>query len=170
MHSHTKYRKAGVNVSIGTDFAPQDMLNQMRVASYVTKLADWDCYSGSSREIFNSATLGGAKAIGRSDLGRIAPGALADVAIVNMESLNTVPVRDPIKNLVNHASRSDVKTVIVAGKIVVKDGEVLNVDEAELVKKVQTISERRWNSVAKNDLEHRTIDHFSPQSFKPWEE
>jgi cytosine/adenosine deaminase-related metal-dependent hydrolase len=170
MHSHTKYRKAGVNVSIGTDFAPQDMLNQMRVASYVTKLADWDCYSGSSREIFTSATLGGAKAIGRSDLGRIAPGALADVAIVSMESLNTVPVRDPIKNLVNHANRSDVKTVIVDGKILVKDGEALNVDEAELVKKVQAISERRWNSVAKNDPEHRTIDHFSPQSFKPWEE
>jgi hypothetical protein len=52
----------------------------------------------------------------------------------------------------------------------VKDGEVLNVDEAELVRKVQTISERRWASIARNDPEHRTMSHFSPQSFKPWEE
>ncbi|NIN65910.1 MAG: amidohydrolase family protein, partial [Anaerolineae bacterium] len=76
---------------IGTDTAPQDMLNEMRMASYVSKLADWDCHSGSSREIFNSATLGGARGIGRDDLGRIAPGALADIAVVSMDSLNMVP-------------------------------------------------------------------------------
>ncbi len=169
-HSHTKFQKAGVNVSIGTDFAPQDMLNQMRIASYTSKLADGDAYSGSSREIFSSATLGGAKGIGRSDLGRIAPGALADMAIVDMNSLNTVPVRDPIKNLINHANRSDVQIVIVDGKVVVEDGKVLNVDEADLVKEVQRISVRRWAKVAENDPEHRTMDYFSPQSFKPWGE
>jgi len=168
MHSHSKYLKAGVNVSIGTDFAPQDMLNQMRIGSYVTKLADGSCYSGSSKEIFTSATLGGAKGIGRSDLGRITPDALADIVIVNMESLNTVPVRDPIKNLVNHANRSDVQTVIVDGKILVEEGKVLNVDEEKLIKKVQKISEKRWREVSINDPQNRTMDYFSPQSLKPW--
>ncbi len=64
-----------MNVSIGTDTAPQDMLNEMRIASYVSKLADWDYSSGTSREIFDSATLRGAKALGRADIGRLARGA-----------------------------------------------------------------------------------------------
>ncbi len=95
MHSHTTYLRAGINVSIGTDTAPQDLLNEMRMASYTSKLADWDCFSGSSRDIFNSATLGGARGLGRSDLGRISPGALADIAVVEMESFNGVLTATP---------------------------------------------------------------------------
>ena len=170
MHSHTKYLRAGVNVSIGTDSAPQDMLNEMRIASYVTKLADGDCHSGSSREIFNSATLGGALGIGRTDLGRIAPGAIADIAIVNMESLNTVPVRDPIRNLVNSAQRSDVQTVIVDGKIVVEDGKITTVDEEKVVEEVQRAGERIWSRLPEYHYRHLTADEVSPQSLKPWKE
>jgi len=170
MHSHSRYLAAGVNVSIGTDTAPQDMLNEIRMASYVSKLADWDCHSGSSREIFNSATLGGARGIGRSDLGRIAPGALADIAIVSMESLNTVPVRDPIKNLVNCAQRSDVQTVIVNGEIVVDKCRLLTIDESKLVKEVQKSTEEIWERIPDNHYLGWTVDEVSPQSLKPWVE
>ncbi|MFP3952347.1 MAG: amidohydrolase family protein [Candidatus Bathyarchaeia archaeon] len=68
MYSHSRYLDAGVNVSIGTDTAPQDMLNEMRLASYTSKLSDWDAYSGSSGEIFESATLNAAKEIQRRTL------------------------------------------------------------------------------------------------------
>lgn len=170
LHSHTRYLKAGVNVSIGTDTAPQDMLNEMRIASYVSKLADWDCHSGSSREIFNSATLGGAKAIGCSDLGRIAPGALADIVIVAIETMNMVPVRDPIRNLVNNAQRSDVKTVIVDGRIVIEDGKLLTIDEKELLKGVQRAAERVWSRLSKHHYLNWNAEEISPQSLKPWEE
>ncbi len=168
MHSHTKYLRAGVNVSIGTDTAPQDMLNEMRIASYVTKLADGDCHSGSSKEIFNSATLGGAKGLGRPDLGRIAPGALADIAVVNMASLNAVPVRDPIRNLVNCAQRNDVQTVIVDGKIVVENGRITTVDEEKLVDEVQRAGERIWSRLPEYHYKHMSADEVSPQSLKPW--
>jgi cytosine/adenosine deaminase-related metal-dependent hydrolase len=168
MHSHSKYLKAGVNVSIGTDTAPQDMLNEMRIASYVSKLADWDCYSGSSREIFNSATLGGARGIGRPDLGRISPGALADVTVIRMDGLNAVPVRDPIKNLVNCTQRSDVETVIVNGKIVVDEGKILTVDEEKLVKEVQETAEKIWSRIPENHYLNWTTDQVSPPSLKKW--
>ena len=168
MHSHSRYLAAGVNVSIGTDTAPQDMLNEMRVASYVSKLADWDCHSGSSKEIFNSATLGGARGVGRDDLGRIAPGALADVAIVRMDSLNTVPVRDPIRNLVNCAQRSDVQTVIVNGEIVVDEGRLLTIDEEKLVKEVQRATEGIWDRIPDNHYLGWTSDEVSPISLRPW--
>ena len=170
MHSHSRYLAAGVNVSIGTDTVPQDMLNEMRVASYVSKLADWDPYSGSSREVFNSATLAGADALGRSDLGRLAAGALADIAIIDMQTINNVPCRDPVRNLVNCAQRGDVRTVIVDGRILVDGGRLLYVDEERLVREVQEVGERIWSRIPENHHQGRSVDEVSPQSFREWVE
>lgn len=170
MHSHSAYLKAGVNVSIGTDTAPQDMLNEMRIASYASKFADWDCYSGSSREIFFSATLGGALGLGRDDLGRISKGAIADLAIIDMSSINNVPVRDPIRNLVNCTQRSDVKMTIVNGTIVVEDGKLLTADAEKLVSDVQKSAEAIWNRLPDNHHLKWNADQVSPLSLKTWEE
>ena len=169
MHSHSRYLRAGVNVSIGCDTSPQDMLNEMRVASYMSKVADWDCFSGSAREIFTSATLGGARGLRRDDLGRLAPGALADIAVVDMETLNNVPCRDPVKGLVNNATRDDVKYVIVDGRLVLEDGILLTIDEASLVKEVQQATEAIWARIPENHYLGQTSDEVSPQSFKPWD-
>jgi cytosine/adenosine deaminase-related metal-dependent hydrolase len=76
-------------------------------------------------------------------------------------NLNNVPVRDPIRNLVNCAQRSDVHTVIEGGKILIEDGRVLNVDEEKLVKDIQRIAEKIWKDTPDNDPEHRTVDDFS---------
>jgi len=168
MHSHTKYLDAGVNVSIGCDTSPQDMLNEMRMASYVTKLADWSCFSGTAREVYTSATLGGARGIGRDDLGRIAEGCLADIAVIDMETINNVPCRDPIKNLVNCATRSDVDYVIVNGEIVVEEGTLITVDEEGLVEEVQRTTEAVWSRIPENHYLNQTSDEVSPQSLKPW--
>ena len=169
MHSHSKFLKAGINVSIGCDTSPQDMLNEMRMASYVTKLADWSCFSGTAREIFTSATLGGAKGIGRKDLGRLEAGALADIVVVDMQTINNVPCRDPVKNLVNAATRSDVKHVIVNGDIVVEDGVLLTIDEVKLVEQVQKTTEGVWGRIPENHYVGQTSDEVSPQSFELWE-
>lgn len=169
MHSHTKYLEASVNVSIGTDTSPQDMLNEMRMASYVTKLADWSCFSGSAREIYNSATLGGARGLGREDLGRIAEGCLADIAVINMQTINNVPCRDPIKNLVNCATRSDVEHVIINGEIIVENGKLLTIDEEKLVENVQKTTEAVWSRIPENHYLKQNSDEVSPQSFNIWE-
>ncbi len=169
MHSHSRYLAAGVNVSIGCDTSPQDMLNEMRMASYVSKLADWDCFSGSSREVFNSATLGGARGIGKPDLGRLESGALADIAVVDMQTINNVPCRDPVKNLVNSASRGDVTHVIVNGELVVEAGVLLAVDEGKLVEEVQRTTEAVWSRIPENHYLGLTSDEVSPQSFRPWD-
>jgi cytosine/adenosine deaminase-related metal-dependent hydrolase len=169
MHSHTKYLNAGVNVSIGCDTSPQDMLNEMRMASYVTKLADWSCFSGTAREIYTSATIGGAKGIGRPDLGRLAEGCLADIAVVDMQTINNVPCRDPVKNLVNCATRADVEYVIVNGEFVVEEGKLLTIDEGRLVTDVQETTEAVWDRIKDNHYQSLESDEVSPQSFKPWE-
>jgi cytosine/adenosine deaminase-related metal-dependent hydrolase len=169
MHSHSRYLNAGVNVSIGCDTSPQDMLNEMRMASYVTKLAEWSCFSGTAREIYNSATLGGAKGIGRPDLGRLEAGALADIVVVDMQTINNVPCRDPVKNLVNSASRSDVTHVIVNGKIVIENGVLLTIDEERLVEEVQRTTEAVWNRIPNNHYLSLTSDEVSPPSLRPWD-
>ncbi len=166
MHSHSRYLNAGVNVSIGCDTSPQDMLNEMRMASYVTKLADWSCFSGSAREIYNSATLGGAKGIGRNDLGKLSEGCLADIVVIDMETINNVPCRDPVKNLVNCATRSDVDYVIVNGEIVVEDGKLVTIDEEKIVKQVQKITQAVWDRIPENHYQGLQSDEVSPQSFK----
>ncbi len=168
MCSHTKYLQAGVNVSIGCDTSPQDILNEMRMASYVTKLADSSCFSGSAKEIFNSATLGGAKAIQKNNLGRIIKGALADIVIIDMQTINNVPCRDPVKNIVNCATRNDVKHVIINGEFVVKDGKLLTINEQELVKQVQKTTQAVWDRIPENHYLKQNSDEVSPQSFKIW--
>ncbi len=169
MYSHTKYMDAGVNLGIGCDTSPQDMLNEMRMASYTSKLADQSCFSGTSAQIHTSATLGGAKGIGRSDLGRIAPGATADIAIINMQTLNNVPCRDPVKALVNSASREDVTHVIVDGKLVIDEGKLLVIDEAKLVEQVQRSTQAIWDRIPENHYLGQHSDLVSPQSYEPWE-
>lgn len=169
MHSHTKYLEAGVNLGIGCDTSPQDMLNEMRLASYTSKLADWSCFSGTAAQIHTSATLGGARAIGRNDLGKIAPGATADIAIINMQTLNNVPCRDPVKALVNNATREDVTHVIVDGKLVIDKGKLQTIDEEKLVKQVQETTQAIWDRIPENHYQELPSDKVSPQSYTPWE-
>jgi cytosine/adenosine deaminase-related metal-dependent hydrolase len=141
----------------------------MRLASYTSKLADWDCHSGASRDIFNSATLGGARGLGRSDLGRLTSGALVDIAIVDMETFNGVPYRDPIKNLINSSQRADVKWVIVNGKIVVEEGELTTIDERKLLRDVQKTAEGIWERIPEHHYLKQRADGISPLAYKLWE-
>jgi len=169
MHSHSAYLRAGVSVSIGTDTAPQDILNEMRIASYVSKLADWDYASGTSREIYDSVTLRGARALGRANLGKLTPGALADISVIDMTTLNTVPCRDPIRNLVNSTQRSDVKHVMVDGELLVEDGKLVKVDERKLAEEVQRVTEAVWKKIPEHHPSKKGADEVSPQSIRGWE-
>ena len=55
----------------------------MRIASYAGKIVTHDLFAASAADVFTAATLGGARALGRDDLGRLAPGAKADLVIID---------------------------------------------------------------------------------------
>jgi cytosine/adenosine deaminase-related metal-dependent hydrolase len=169
MESYARYQAAGVNVAHGTDTIPQDMHHEKRWAAVLSKVADGDARVGTARDVFTSATLGGAWALGRDDLGRIAPGARADLLLFRQDTLSMAPVRDPIRNLVFSASREDLDTVMVDGRVVVRGGRVAGVDEAELARRVQAVAERLWAAVPERDWAHRGIDEISPPSFPLWD-
>ena len=74
LQSFQRYLEAGVNIAIGTDTFPMDMVAELRWASILAKIADANYQARLARDVFNAATLGGCKFLGRTDLGRLAPG------------------------------------------------------------------------------------------------
>jgi len=170
MESYARYLMEGVNVGIGTDTYPMDVIREMGLAATISKIIEGEPRVATSRDVFNSVTLCGATALGRDDLGRIAPGCKADIVIVKLNSINMSPVRDPIRNLVMSGSNSDVATVMIDGKIVVEDGRVPGIDEEKLADNLQREQERIWDMLPSHDVFGRTIDEITVPSFKEWEE
>lgn len=145
LNSLQKYLDAGIRLSLGTDTFPFDMFNEMRFAAVCCKFIERSPQTGLSKDIFRMATVGGADALGRADLGRLALGCKADIVLVRVDTPRAVPLYDPFKFLVLCANGSDVDTVIVAGTNIVKDGEVLTVDTRESMRRVNEASERVWS-------------------------
>ena len=171
MESFSKYLKAGINMTLGTDTTPQSMIEAMKFAAIISKIVDRQTEVATATDVFNAATLGGAKAIGREDLGRIAKGAKADLVIWEGLSIWMSPVRDPVKNIVYNAQAEDVKTVLVNGKIVMDDGVIVNVPNTKaLASKLQDAGIRMWANMFKGDWAGRDVEQLSPQSFPYWEE
>ena len=91
----------------------------------------YDLYKGDLKpaDVFNAATLGGCRFIERDDLGRLAPGARADILVIDLDRLGSLVYHDPIKALIDAGSGRDIDTVIVDGKTLVQGGRLTRVDE-----------------------------------------
>lgn len=172
LHSFSRYVRAGIPVSLGTDTSPHDMLMEMRAAALMSKLADGDAVSGLAREVFDAATLGGAKALGRDDLGRLAAGARADIVLVDLQKTHSGPVAadDPVKALVYCAQGSDVDTVIVGGTTQVRGGALLGADPAALRAGADRFNARLRESVARATYQGHPLTEFYGSSYPDWEE
>lgn len=125
--------EAGINVGIGTDGPSSnndlDMWEELRTASLLQKVATLNPCALTAYQTLRMATVHGAKAIGREgELGVIAPGALADLILVDMRRPHLSPQNDLIANLVYCGKASDVDTVIVDGQVVVKEHQLLTAD------------------------------------------
>jgi cytosine/adenosine deaminase-related metal-dependent hydrolase len=166
MESFDRYRRASINMGIGTDTFPKDILSDMRYAALASRVAEKSFLAGHPRDVFNAATLGGAKMLGRNDLGRLQKDAKADITIINLRDIAFGAVRDPIRSLVETAVSRDVRTVIVDGETLVDNGRYLRLDEEELLDKVQAKGEQVWDSVPKWHWTGKNIDEVVPPSFK----
>ena len=141
---------AGVNVGLGTDGEKEnnnlDMFEEMKVASLLGKLRSMDAAAMDSWQVMHMATHGGAAAIGQGDrLGRIAPGFQADLVAVRTDTPRMTPFlpsggyANIHHNLVHAVRGSDVDLTMVAGEVVVRGGELVTADVAELIARVRTL-------------------------------
>jgi 5-methylthioadenosine/S-adenosylhomocysteine deaminase len=168
LDSFSSYRRAGVNLSLGTDTYPRDMIEQMRMASYLGKIMARDFTAASAADVFAAATTGGATALGRIDLGRIGAGAKADIVIISLrapDSLRYGVVHDPVKALVECGAGDDVETVLIDGEIRMRDRVIPGIDLNALADEAQVAAERYWANTAAWDPWARSVEELSPWSF-----
>ena len=128
LESFSAYRARGINLGIGTDTTPHNMLDEMRWACVLGKVADGNLDAVMTGDVFEAATAGGARALGRDDIGRLAVGAKADLVLVDLNHASMRPGRDPLRVLLFHAAERAVRDVYVDGRLVVENGDVLGLD------------------------------------------
>lgn len=134
-------RAAGVRLSLATDGAAsnnsQDMLEALKFGALLQKVARCDPTVLTAPEMLRLATLGGADALGRDDLGRLGPGQRADLFLFDPRHPKSVPLHDPVSTLVYSGGESNVVTTVAAGRVVLEDGRITTVDEADLLDRAQ---------------------------------
>ncbi|MDQ2140958.1 amidohydrolase family protein [Alcaligenaceae bacterium B3P038] len=162
-----RYLRAGVNMSIGTDTYPHNMIEEMRHVGYLARLMAQTPRAVSTADVFHAATVGGATALGREDIGRVAVGARADLVMVDMTHHLMRPSRDPIRSLVYAAADRAVHTVYIDGLRVVHEGRVDSLDYHAAAEQVDEAQRRAEKLVPSRDLvAGRTAQQMSPLSFE----
>jgi cytosine/adenosine deaminase-related metal-dependent hydrolase len=158
------YRRAGVNVGIGTDSYPFNMLEDMREALICSRVSGRSVFDIDTAGIFAAATTGGAKALGRDDIGRIKVSAKADLVLVDLDQPGMRPVYDPLRNLLHCAAERAVRDVFVDGQAVVRDRRVANLDYDGAVRQLQDAQKRACRIAETADPQGRSIETLARRS------
>ncbi|HEX8617566.1 MAG TPA: amidohydrolase [Thermoanaerobaculia bacterium] len=151
----TEMIAAGMEVGLGTDGPAGsnnnlDMLEEMASAARLQKVFRNDPKAISAREVLRLATIGGAQVLGLANkIGTLERGKRADVVIVNLRQPKTQPVYSVESAIVYAASGNSVVTTIVDGKILMRHGKLLTVNEDEVIAKAAEYRERVLASLKK---------------------
>lgn len=130
----------GVNLCLGTDGAASnndlDLLGEMRTASILAKGSSGNASACTARQAIEMATINGARALGLADqIGSIEVGKKADLIALDLSSLNTQPLYDPVTQIVYAASSRQVSHVWIDGRAQLRDFEFCHLDSDELIAK-----------------------------------
>ena len=156
------YRRHGVALGLGTDTYPHNMLDEMRTAAVAARLVAGSVDDLDYREIFHAATVGGASALGRDDLGRISVGARADLVAIDLAHPAMRPVREPLRTLIVVAAERAVRDVWVDGERVVADGKILTIDLGAELDRLEAGQKAMIDLVPRMDWAGRTVDALAP--------
>jgi 5-methylthioadenosine/S-adenosylhomocysteine deaminase len=142
-----KYLDADVALGLGTDGAASnndlDMFEAMRQASFLAKHSAHDPTAVPAHVALDLATVGGARALGMSQLiGSIEPGKRADLITVSMSSARQTPMYDPISHLVYTTRGDDVRTTIVNGAVLMQDRKLKTLDRAAVIADANRFAEK----------------------------
>ena len=167
------FREAGGNVTLGSDQAAgnncHNVFNEMKLTALFNKIKYRDPTIMPAWEVLRMATIEGAHAIGLGDeIGSIEVGKQADMILVDVTEPNLLPaLQEPLRtivpNIVYAATGREVTTVMVAGKVLVRDGEVLSMDGAAIRRNAQIYAERVAANVAA-DTVHKVMALLQPMA------
>jgi 5-methylthioadenosine/S-adenosylhomocysteine deaminase len=170
LETFDRYRAAGVNIALGTDVYPLDPFAEMRTAALVAKLVEQNHEAAPAMAVFNASNLGGARALRRDDLGRLAPGAKADIVLVDLDNLEMSPFTDPIRQLVHVATSDMIDTVICDGRVLLEGKRLTVCDEREVMAGGRRSAERVWSGFRGYHWAGRPLEEEFPPAIRPWGE
>ncbi|WP_130891699.1 amidohydrolase [Fusobacterium ulcerans] len=132
----------GIAVSIGTDGAPSnnrmDMMRDMYLTSLIHKGRTLNPKTVSAEQVLEMATINGARcALMEKEIGSLEVGKKADLIILNPDTIHSLPVIDPVTNIVYAMSSENVESSMCNGKWLMKNREILFLDEKELLEKIK---------------------------------
>ncbi|WP_281685325.1 amidohydrolase family protein [Thalassobaculum salexigens] len=160
------YVREGINMGIGTDTYPHNFLEEMRNVATVARTIAETVDDLNTSDIFNAATVGGARALRRDDIGKLAVGCRADLVCVDLTAPSMMPVREPIRSLIYASTDRGIRDVFVDGNQVVKDGAVTTIDLRAALTELQAAQERSFSSIPTRDWAGRTVDQMAPMVFE----
>ncbi len=151
-------------MGLGTDTSPHNLVEEMRKAAILARIAARDIEGVTTAELFHAATVGGATALLRDDLGRLAPGKKADLVLVDLTVPQMVPARDPLRSFIYHAADRAVCQVFVNGRQVVADGRIVTLDQADAGRRLAEAQRRMLETAPLRDYRGRSAEQISPLS------
>ncbi|WP_037914531.1 amidohydrolase family protein [Sulfitobacter sp. 20_GPM-1509m] len=165
MHSFPRFRELGVTIGMGTDTHPPDMIQNMAVGVMTARIAEGDATKVRAADFYDAATLSGADALKRPDLGRLAAGCAADLNVIRLDSPEMGQVIDPIQTLLLNGSGRDVSDVMIAGRFVMRNGVIPGVDAMEDQRRAQAQFDRMVAQYPDRTLFHPPLDQIFPPSY-----
>ncbi len=136
-------RAAGVAVGLGTDGPAGsnndlDLMEEMDLAAKLAKITKNDPLALNAKAVVEMATIDGAKALHmEKEIGSLEPGKKADLIVIGLDEPNAVPLYDIYAQLAYALKGNNVETVIIGGRIVMRDRKLLTIDEAAVIAKAR---------------------------------
>jgi cytosine/adenosine deaminase-related metal-dependent hydrolase len=165
LKSFSACRKRGINIAMGTDTTPPDMLMNLLTGLIAGRIADGAPDRLRSADLFDAATIGGAKALGRGDIGHLSPGARADIAVFDLDDTIMAATVDPITTIVTGGSGKITRAVFVDGRACMINRTLAGLDMEQARRQAQAqfdgliakYPERSWN--------HPPVAEIFPSSY-----
>jgi 5-methylthioadenosine/S-adenosylhomocysteine deaminase len=166
LESFAKYKRAGINLALGTDTFPPDMFQNIRTGSMLSRIIEKEVEDSTYADLFRAATLGAATFLGRNDLGRLAVGAKADIIAIDLDGYHMGVLDDPIRTMIVSGSGRDVKLSIINGQVVMKDRLIPNINFDEIKQKGQQYFNKMRKGYLERDYQQLPENELFQPSFK----
>ena len=165
LDSLARCRALGLRVGMGTDTWPPDMVLNLQLGVMLCRVVEGNAEAVRAEDLFDAATVGGADALGRPDLGRLQPGAKADIAVFDLGHPRAGQVIDPVQTLLVGGSGRDVRDVVVAGRLVVEDGAIPGLDFAAAHRRAQAQFDRLVAHYPERTFGHPPVESIFSTSY-----
>jgi 5-methylthioadenosine/S-adenosylhomocysteine deaminase len=150
----TALREAGCTIALGTDNNDNDMLHVMKTAISMERIQRQDEIPGTlpqPEDMLWDAARGGAEAVNQAgSLGSLEVGKKADLIVLDMMKPHLIPSGRALSVWIHNGQPSDIETVMVDGKFIMRDHKILTVDETAIMEEAYRINERVWSRILRN--------------------